>query len=835
MNATGHPSSAGSNDLDRRIARAIGWARLVAGWEVVWRRLVPALWVAGLHAALAWLGVYAVLPPIVRFGLVGLVGGFLVAALVHAVRGRDELVAALDAARSVRRVEAASGLAGHELAGLTDRLAGAVDPATERLWAAHRARLAARIGSLTSGWPHPDLGRRDRFALRPLLGLALFIGWFAASGDHLARLVAPFRAGVAVTAEDRLDAWIDPPGYTGRPPQVLITEGRSVGMRDGGESVPAMPQGSRLVVRVASGRADRAPQPVTLTLAPLGGTASEIAPTPADGGAVAPVERVATLTADADVRLARDGVPVATWRITVVPDRPPTIRWVHRPEIQASGAMKLTHETADDWGVVVAEARFARTGGARGRALYDPPSFPLTLPMDRTRGIGRTMRDVTAHPFAGAALDLTLHARDEAGQEGVSETIAVTLPQRPFRKPLARALAELRRRLALDAGEAPVVVTALDALTMAPERFEEKPGTYLALGFLRRQAAAARDDESLREVVDLLWVAATTIEDGDLVDHEKALRQAQEDLRRALEEGASPEEITRLSTELRRAMDRFLASKAEQGRRNARRDTPQGPRRMVTERDIRRMLDRIENLARTGSREAAEKLLDELRELMENLQAGTPGEGGEDQAGSEALEKLGEMIHRQQKLMEDTHRSGRGDPGGEEMGRLGRSQKELRDALRRFSEEMTEKGRGRDEFGRRGERGEGSGDGSQDLDAAAEAMGEAGEALENGEGGEAVEAQGRALERLRQGARALADRMARRGEGGRDGDEDPLGRPRRQDGASNSDRVKVPDEIDVERARRILDEIRRRLGEPVRPKFERDYLDRLLRLESRDR
>ena len=43
--------------------------------------------------------------------------------------------------------------------------------------------------------------------------------------------------------------------------------------------------------------------------------------------------------------------------------------------------------------------------------------------------------------------------------------------------------------------------------------------------------------------------------------------------------------------------------------------------------------------------------------------------------------------------------------------------------------------------------------------------------------------------------------------------------------------VKVPDEIDVERARRILEAIRERLGERFRPRYELDYLERLLNLE----
>ena len=58
--------------------------------------------------------------------------------------------------------------------------------------------------------------------------------------------------------------------------------------------------------------------------------------------------------------------------------------------------------------------------------------------------------------------------------------------------------------------------------------------------------------------------------------------------------------------------------------------------------------------------------------------------------------------------------------------------------------------------------------------------------------------------------------------------EDPLGRPQRTIGPDLGTTVKVPDEIDIQRAREILDAIRKRLGEPGRPELERDYLERLL-------
>ncbi len=41
--------------------------------------------------------------------------------------------------------------------------------------------------------------------------------------------------------------------------------------------------------------------------------------------------------------------------------------------------------------------------------------------------------------------------------------------------------------------------------------------------------------------------------------------------------------------------------------------------------------------------------------------------------------------------------------------------------------------------------------------------------------------------------------------------------------------VKVPGEIDVQRARRILDELRRRFSEQGRPQLELEYLERLLK------
>ena len=128
------------------------------------------------------------------------------------------------------------------------------------------------------------------------------------------------------------------------------------------------------------------------------------------------------------------------------------------------------------------------------------------------------------------------------------------------------------------------------------------------------------------------------------------------------------------------------------------------------------------------------------------------------------------------------------------------------------------------------------------LGRAGEAMGDAEGQLGDGDADGAVDSQGRALEALRRGAQGLAQSMQQQmgqgpgpGQPGRTGqpranqETDPLGRPLRGRDYGDDTTVKVPGEIDVQRARRILEELRRRFGESFRPQLELDYIERLLK------
>ena len=178
-------------------------------------------------------------------------------------------------------------------------------------------------------------------------------------------------------------------------------------------------------------------------------------------------------------------------------------------------------------------------------------------------GEARSTLDWSDSPYAGARVDLTLRVRDEGGNEGQALIKGFTLPQKSLSNPLARALAEQRRLLALNSGRRDKVLTAIDALMIAPELFTPKMSVYLDLRFAHASLRRAHSDADLLAVSEFLWEMALHIEEGDAPQAERDLRAAQKALREALSRGASPEEIERLTQQLQKALDAFLAELAK--------------------------------------------------------------------------------------------------------------------------------------------------------------------------------------------------------------------------------------------------------------------------------
>ena len=157
-------------------------------------------------------------------------------------------------------------------------------------------------------------------------------------------------------------------------------------------------------------------------------------------------------------------------------------------------------------------------------------------------------------------------------------------------------------------------------------------------------------------MVDLLWELALFIEDGSLSLAERKLRDLQQELQQALEQGAQDAELERLMEELQQAMDEFLRGADPPGHGAGAAAVPpeamQRPRddQVVDRQDLQEMLDRARELMRSGARDAARDMLAQLQEMLENLRAGT--QQAQPSQGEQSLSDLQKMIQMQQQLLE---------------------------------------------------------------------------------------------------------------------------------------------------------------------------------------
>jgi uncharacterized protein (TIGR02302 family) len=838
-----------------QLTQAVQRAKYAIAWERVWPHLARLLTVAGLFLVVSWAGLWLALPFLARAIGLGLFVALALASLFPLAwfrwPSRQEALGRLDRGTGIRHRPATT---------LTDTLESQ-DPVARALWQAQRERTLATIKRIRAGLPSPRLAIHDPWALRALIVVLMVATYIAAGDERTMRVATAFDLnGVLSVANVRVDAWVTPPLYTSKPPIILSSANKEAAIPAAGPL--AVPNRSTLIVRSSGGTLDVV----------AGGGVSEAAPK--EEAPKGTNERHFAITGDGTVHVrAPSGQP--QWSFTAIPDRPPTIALAKDPERQARGALQLAYKIEDDYGVIEARALFAvrradasktdatkadAPKGAESRPLFDPPQFSLVLPNARTRnGVGQTVRDLSEDPYAGADVTLTLTAKDEAGNEGRSEPFNMRLPERLFTKPLARALIEQRRILALDANQNSQVQAALEALLIAPELFMPELGQYLGLRSVTRQLEMARTDDAMREVVASLWALAVTIEDGNITDVDKALRAAQDALKQALERGASDEEIKKLTQDLRAALDNFMRQLAEQLRNNPQQlARPLDPNtRVMRQQDLNNMIERMERLSRSGDKEAAKQLLEQLQQMLENLQLAQPGQGDSDM--EQALNELGDMIRKQQQLRDKTFKQGqdsrrdrqRGKQGDQSMSDLQQDQQGLRDRLRKLQDELAKRGMGQGKRGEKGQQGQqgqqgqdaDQGDGEDGLGEADSAMGDASGKLGEGNAEGAVDSQGKALDALRKGAQSLAEAMQQGdGEGQADGpgnrvgrqqsggnQSDPLGRPLHGREFGDDLTVKIPGEIDVQRVRRILEELRRRLADPARPQIELDYIERLLK------
>ena len=783
-------------------------ARLVLFWEQFWPAVLPALAIPFTLIVISLFGLWRFSPAWLHWAVLGLSGAALAMVL-----WRDLGPVRFPTRRQAQaRLEEDGHVVHAPLQALDDapfEKAQAASP----LWRAHLAASTERARQAKLKGARPTADDRDPYALRfTAIGL-LAVALVAAGGDWRSRLALGVKPGAGALGGALIaDLWIEPPAYTRKAPIYLLRAG---GETDRVNEQINAPQGSVLVAQVnGRGRPH------------LGFTRTGGKETKAEFDRKADAARAEiTLSNSGHLRLRLQGKE-ARWPIGVLTDTAPAVSFIEGPNETDDARLAFTVAVDDDYGI--AAAQFVMRLDPNQERPLDAPSLndgalakARIIELDGIAGAGgerAAALDLQADPWAGIDVLVRIVVADGAGQTGETEEIAVTLPARSFFNPLARAVLEQRQTLAVAADDWRRAGRSFDALTLAPEFFFDDMTDYLLLrtAFWR---VMRQNGDSFDDAVEKFWPLALQLEDEALELARQRLEAAEEALRKALESGASDDEIARLVEELRQAMNDYLTALAQSGQRmeqGSSQNTQQ-----LDQSDLDEMLDAIRDLAQSGAANAARQMLSDLENMLNNLrlsqggQGSGNGEGGEGDSGPAG--KAGEMIGRQRELADQSFEQSQ-TPGatgeglaGEERG-LGGDLDALIDELEGGSSADPE------------------GDATRKLGQARDDMREAEEALRADDFGAATSAMERAIGNLRDGAEDLAReqmRQAQRGrnEEGRGGRTDPLGRP---DGRASGEGVEVPGESDAGRTRAVIEELRRRLGEQGRSEEEIDYLERLL-------
>lgn len=828
--------------LRRLIARRLFFARLSLGVE----RLTSALWAAlmltGVFAVVALFDVLPALPALVH----GLSLASLIVGLLAALRQGFSKFKWPTALEARHRLETGSDTLHRPLTAWEDNLGYKAGPEQNRLWLTHRLRMRALIEKLKAPWPASMIAQRDQFAIRSILAVLLFVGVLGAQGDIGPRFVRALNP--ALTGDSGpidVKVWLTPPSYTGRPPVLLDPETP--------EAAPltiAAPAGTdALIVVTGTRRNTRLVIDDTSVDLDLMDDSSQRYEGPLPFGE--------------QLEIRQTGKTLASWTLAPIPDTAPTIAIKDTPEETGRYRLRLKYTANDDYGVVAVSGQINRPSETRPYAKDWAEDFSVSVPpLDQKEFEYQSFHDFTAHPWAGKEVTLSLAATDAAGNIGASEVVQFRLPERTFSHLVAATIIQYRKDLIEDPSTAPMAARALSRLIEVPSGYGGDVIAHLAMATARSRLDLQDATTVLDSVIDLMWQAAIRMEDGGMAVAEQALQDAEDALREAVENGASPEEINRLVSRLQRALMEYYKTLAEQ--------MPDGSFPMADangdlqtmgSEDLAQMMEQLRQLSEMGADEAAKQMMSDLSGMLEMLRnaALNPMSHPDIEAAKQMMDELKQITEEQSDMLNKSFEEARkqafernqipqpGENGSQDQPQQNASPEDgdtpenssgkaqngqnAADSQERLRQRLGEL------VGRMAEM---TGQVPDELGESDQAMREATKALRGESWRPASDAQAEALAGLQSGMQGAAQQMMQAlaeqglaglipmpGQAGQ-----PMGALGPNLGPDQGDDVDLPSEPDTrglsQRSREILEEIRRRAGQRLRSNEERQYLRRLL-------
>jgi hypothetical protein len=476
---------------------------------------------------------------------------------------------------------------------------------------------------------------------------------------------------------------------------------------------------------------------------------------------------------------------IATLDVRLRADGAPQVFFTRKPTITSSQSLDVGYRFVDDYGLtslslVATDGRFAEV------QLLPKSQGP--------EGIAQAWRDFTPGRFAGKTVQLYLVGFDAQRHAGTSAPMDFALPERIFAHPVAQQIIGVRKGLFEPAPNFRSISSGLDQIAQRLESYDGNLTIFSALRMIHYRLLRPEADTQVDSSAGILWQAAL---DLDGAGTQAALREAFEAAQRAMREGQN---MPAALAALQRQLAKYMQENAQKSQ--------SGEAQSVSNDDVAQMMNEMQARINAGDTASAEAMLEQLQQMMENMRNGSAG-SAEAQAAQKALQQLRGISARQQGVMAQTAATNitsaivGADQLQQDLQQLSQAQQQLQNQLREVQSR------------------------SAALSEAGAGMQDASSNLREGAARQALTAQGRAMNGLRDAMAQLQQQANGKGAGGgKRSLFDPLGR---YNGGNLGPEYKLPTSADRQQAQEIRKLLQLRAADPSRSAAERAYILRLLK------
>lgn len=572
---------------------------------------------------------------------------------------------------------------------IRDELANPQKPITRNLWQNAQIQILYKFQQLKISAPRAFILRKDPAGLR-FIAFLMFICGMLISGhqwqDRIYNGMLPFKPASIIAGSTDINLWITPPNYTQKP-QIRLSDKMPP------SEFLEIPQGSKIRIRLYSSLGKYFTPTLTMgevymPLNDLGEGLYGIDDIDIAQGQRLKIQQAFITRFSTAYTYIADQVPHIKNNIITYESNDPDIVVMSdlnndtEKEAAEDAPPAKTYEILDNSHIriplIVSDDYGVKDLHMRLNIDKMVISLPLAQNFEETRlvmsGADSDFKispvyDFTWHSWAGLPVSLTFTAIDDIGQSATLDEINIILPEREFKHPMAQSLIAMRKRLAWDYNDSFFdIADNLETLLTAPDYFQNNKGIFLSI---RAASSRLRYSNPLpkaerikaaQSVIDLLWHAAITIEDGDLSMAMRELRDAQRALENAMRNpDTDKDEIARLMDNLRNKMSNYFAEmqREMQKRQQDGKDNPQFSAedfsQIISPDMLSKIMQDIEAALRAGDTQKAQDLMSKMQRMMEMMDPSKMAQLPMDmQVMKEGVNELQELIEQQEFLLDKT-------------------------------------------------------------------------------------------------------------------------------------------------------------------------------------